>query len=76
MGPPDFRQTTVVSCSRQDESTQVGASDRTTASRTQIGDLVELWGPNIAANDIAARSDTIGYELLTGVSSRVPRIYD
>ncbi|MBT8081353.1 MAG: alanine racemase [Gammaproteobacteria bacterium] len=41
-----------------------------------IGDLAELWGPNVAANDIAVRSGTIGYELLTGVSGRVPRIYD
>ena len=41
-----------------------------------IGDLAELWGPNVAANDIAARSGTIGYELLTGVTRRVPRVYE
>ena len=40
------------------------------------GDLAELWGPNVAANDIAARSGTIGYELLTGVTRRVPRVYE
>jgi alanine racemase len=38
-----------------------------------IGDLVELWGRNVAVNDVAARAGTISYELLTRVSSRVPR---
>jgi alanine racemase len=40
-----------------------------------IGDPVELWGPNVAVNEVAARAGTVGYELLTGVSSRVPRNY-
>jgi len=40
-----------------------------------IGDAVELWGPGIAINDVAGRAGTIAYELMTGVSSRVPRLY-
>ena len=38
-----------------------------------VGDLVELWGRNIPVAEVAARAGTISYELLTGVSSRVPR---
>lgn len=40
-----------------------------------IGDPVELWGNNVPVNEVAARAGTIGYELLTGVSPRVPRSY-
>ena len=41
----------------------------------KIGDTVELWGSNIDAASIAAKANTIGYELFTSVSNRVPRIY-
>lgn len=40
-----------------------------------VGDAVELWGHNVAVNDVATRAGTIGYELLTRVSARVPRRY-
>lgn len=40
-----------------------------------IGDEVELWGDTIAVADVAAHSGTISYELLTGITSRVPRFY-
>ncbi|MCP5206077.1 MAG: alanine racemase [Hahellaceae bacterium] len=40
-----------------------------------IGDEVELWGANIAVADVATLSGTISYELLTGITSRVPRFY-
>lgn len=40
-----------------------------------IGDTVELWGRSISVNDVAERAETISYELLTGVTSRVPRSY-
>jgi len=40
-----------------------------------VGDKVELWGSGIAVNEIAAAAGTIGYQLLTGVSPRVPRSY-
>ncbi|MGB5831129.1 MAG: alanine racemase [Thiohalocapsa sp.] len=40
-----------------------------------IGDSVQLWGDKITANDVAAASDTIAYQLFTGVSRRVPMRY-
>lgn len=42
----------------------------------KIGDPVELWGETINANEVARCAETIGYDLLTGVSQRVPRDYD
>ena len=41
----------------------------------QTGDLVELWGPRISVDEVAYAAGTIGYELLTGVTARVPRVY-
>jgi alanine racemase len=40
-----------------------------------VGDSVELWGRNVPVTEIATRAGTISYELLTRVSSRVPRHY-
>ena len=40
-----------------------------------IGDAVELWGRNVSVNDVARHAGTISYDLLAGVTSRVPRIY-
>ena len=39
------------------------------------GDPVELWGENLSVNEVAASAGTIGYELLAGLTRRVPRIY-
>lgn len=39
------------------------------------GDPVELWGNRISAHRVAEVSQTIAYQLFTGVSARVPRIY-
>ena len=50
--------------------------DVTDHSGVSVGDLVELWGSNLLVNEVAECAGTIGYELLTGVTSRVPRIYD
>ncbi len=49
--------------------------DLTDHPGASIGDPVELWGPRVLVNDVAAHADTIGYQLLTGVTPRVPRIY-
>ena len=49
--------------------------DLTEHERVAVGDGVELWGQGIAVNTIAEAAGTIGYQLLTGVSARVPRIY-
>ena len=50
-------------------------ADISQCSAIKIGDPVELWGDTVNANDVAASANTIGYDLLTGVSQRVPRIY-
>jgi len=50
--------------------------DLTDHDNAAIGDTVELWGQGVAVNDIATRCGTIGYELLTGVTARVPREYN
>jgi len=39
------------------------------------GDEVELIGPTISAQDIAEWAETIPYEVLTNINTRVPRIY-
>jgi alanine racemase len=40
------------------------------------GEAVTLWGPpGPDAQSVARLADTISYELLTGVSPRVPRNY-
>jgi len=50
------------------------AVDLSAAPEARIGDPVELWGPNVSADEVAACAGTIGYELLTGVTARVPRV--
>lgn len=39
------------------------------------GDEAELFGPGLPVDEAAAQWGTISYELLTGLSRRVPRIY-
>jgi len=51
------------------------AIDVTDLEKIRIGDPVEFWGKYISVDQIAALSSTISYELLTGVTSRVPRVY-
>jgi alanine racemase len=41
----------------------------------QLNDEVELWGEQLPINEVAAYVGTIGYELMTRVSARVPRRY-
>ncbi len=48
--------------------------DVTDIEGVQVGDEAELWGPHLSVHEIAEHADTIGYELLTRVSARVPRI--
>ena len=40
-----------------------------------IGAPVTLWGRNLPVEEVAARANTISYELLCAVSARVPRVY-
>ena len=44
-------------------------------SSVVVGDKVVLWGPGLPVESIADLAGTINYELLTGVSPRVPRLY-
>ncbi|MBU6284435.1 MAG: alanine racemase [Proteobacteria bacterium] len=39
----------------------------------QAGDLVELWGERLSVDRVAAAAGTIGYQLLSGLTERVPR---
>lgn len=49
-------------------------ADATNTSLAE-GDLVELIGPHRTPDDVARDSDTIGYEILTGLGTRCARQY-
>lgn len=48
--------------------------DVTDLPLARIGTAVELWGANLPVDEVAAAAGTIGYELLTAVAPRVPRL--
>lgn len=47
--------------------------DVTHIEKVEIGTKVELWGKNLPINEVAKQVGTIGYELMTRISKRVPR---
>lgn len=47
-----------------------------TGSNVKAGDEVTLWGEGLAANLVAGHAQTISYDLFTGVTERVKRIYN
>ncbi|MET1078509.1 MAG: alanine racemase [Pseudomonas sp.] len=49
--------------------------DLTDAPQAQLGDEVELWGAQVPVDELAQACGTLGYELLTRVTARVPRRY-
>ena len=49
--------------------------DVTDIASVKVGDQVEFWGSEVSVNEIARLCGTISYELLCGVTARVPRIY-
>lgn len=51
------------------------AVDVTDLPSANLGDSVELWGAQIPIDELANACGTIGYELLTKVTQRVPRRY-
>lgn len=51
------------------------AVDLTDLPQAQLGDAVELWGAQMPIDELAQACGTIGYELLTKVTGRVPRHY-
>lgn len=44
--------------------------------KVRVGDHVTLWGDGLPVETVAQHSDTIAYELLCGVASRVKRHYE
>jgi alanine racemase len=46
-----------------------------TGLNVKPGDKVEIFGPNILITEIAEKAGTIPYEILTGISQRVKRVY-
>jgi alanine racemase len=49
--------------------------DVTGLPEVKLGDEVTLWGDGLPANEIADHAETIGYEIMTRMLGRVPRIY-
>lgn len=49
--------------------------DITEVPEIQEGDQVELFGDEISVNEVATWAETIPYEILTGISQRVKRVY-
>ncbi len=48
--------------------------DITDIPEAHVGSDVELWGEHVCVNSLASLCGTIGYELLTSVAKRVPRV--
>jgi alanine racemase len=46
-----------------------------TGSEVAEGDEVEVFGPNIRVDEVAAKAGTIAWEVLTGITPRVVRVY-
>jgi alanine racemase len=51
------------------------AIDVTAVPGASEGDWVELFGPNMPIDEVAAAAGTVGYEFLTGLSRRAARRY-
>lgn len=49
--------------------------DVTDIDHVSIGDVVILWGDGMPIEEVAEHAGTIPYELMCGVTARVPRIY-
>ncbi len=49
--------------------------DLTDVGGVEVGEPVELWGENVSVNEVAKHAGTIGYELLAGLTRRVPLKY-
>ena len=49
--------------------------DLTDLEKVEVGDPVELWGQNLSVNEVASSAATIGYEILAGLTGRVPTFY-
>ena len=43
--------------------------------QVRVGDAVELIGPTVGVDEVAAAAGTISYEILTGLGRRLARDY-
>lgn len=50
--------------------------DITSIADAKVGDRVELFGEHISIVEYAAAQETIPYEVMTGISQRVKRVYE
>lgn len=48
--------------------------DVTDIADVKLGDEVILWGEQLSANEVAVHAETIGYEIMTRMHNRVPRV--
>ena len=49
--------------------------DVTDLPNVKEGDTVEIFGKQLAVQQVAEWADTIAYEIMTGISQRVKRVY-
>ena len=49
--------------------------DVTDLVHVNIGDEVVLWGEGLPVGEVAEWAGTIGYEILAGLTGRVPLVY-
>ena len=42
----------------------------------KLYDTVEIFGKNISIKDVSTRTNTNAYHIFTGITTRVPRIYE
>ena len=49
--------------------------DVTDIDGVEMGDVVTIFGPGLPVEEVAAAAQTINYEVVCGISKRVPRIY-
>jgi len=50
--------------------------DVTDHPEVRVGSEAQLWGSHVAIDDVANRAGTIGYELMSKITNRVPRVID
>jgi alanine racemase len=51
-------------------------ADVSEAGDVKAGDQVEMFGPNIPVEEVAAKAGTISWEIFTGITPRVVRCYE
>lgn len=49
--------------------------DVTDIPNVAVGDIVTVFGKNLSAGDVAKHAQTIHYEIVCGITKRVPRVY-